>query len=109
MSGAFAALPTSPEATMADAAAQPSAGVSWTTSHAIYLEELAAIAGYASVVCITAAVTFVIADVGSGWVLRGSHLPWGPCSLGILVLMMVMKRVFALTQDRLNRAWTGAG
>ena len=36
----------------------------------------------ASVVCITAAVTFVIADVGSGWVLRIASAR-GSRSLGI--------------------------
>jgi hypothetical protein len=81
-----------------------------TSAHAIYLEELAANAGYASVVCIMAAVTFVIAGVGSGWALRiASALGLALSGHLALVLMMVMKRVFALTQDRLNRARTGAG
>jgi hypothetical protein len=80
-----------------------------TSAHAIYLEELAANASYASLVCITAAVVFVVASIGSHWVLRissaiglaiGAHL--------VLVLMMVMKRVFSLTQERLSRARTGA-
>jgi hypothetical protein len=80
-----------------------------TSQHAIYLEELAANAAYASFVCIFAAVVFVVASIGSHWVLRissglglaiGAHL--------VLVLMMVMKRVFSLTQERLRRARTGA-
>ncbi len=79
-----------------------------TSEHAIYLEELTANAAYASLVCIFAAVIFVVASIGSHWVLRissglglalGAHL--------ILVLMMVIKRVFALTQERLRRARTG--
>jgi hypothetical protein len=79
------------------------------SQHAIYLEDLAANAAYASLVCILAAVVFVVATIGSHWVLRissavglalGFHL--------VLVLMMVMKRVFALTQERLRRARTGA-
>ena len=82
-----------------------------TSQHAIYLEELAANAAYASLVCIFAAVVFVVASISSHtpWVLRissglglaiGAHL--------VLVLMMVMKRVFALTEERLRRARTGA-
>ena len=87
---------------------QPTPGPD-TSAHAIYLEELAANASYASLVCITAAVVFVVASIGTHWVLRvssaiglaiGAHL--------VLVLMMVMKRVFSLTQERLNRARTGA-
>jgi len=79
-----------------------------TSSHATYLEELAANAGYASIVCIAAAVTFVIASVGTGWALRiASALGLALSAHLALVLMMVMKRVFALTQDRLNRARTG--
>lgn len=80
-----------------------------TSAHAIYVEELAANASYASLVCITAAVAFVVASIGTHWVLRvssaiglaiGAHL--------VLVLMMVMKRVFSLTQQQLNRARSGA-
>jgi hypothetical protein len=80
-----------------------------TSEHAINLEELAANAAYASLVCISAAVVFVVASIGTHWVLRissalglalGAHL--------VLVLLMVMKRVFALTQERLRRARTGA-
>jgi hypothetical protein len=81
-----------------------------TSARAVYLEELAANAGYASLVCIAAAVTFVIASVGSGWVLRiASALGLALSAHLALVLMMVMKRVFTLTQDRLNRARTGTG
>jgi hypothetical protein len=87
--------------------ARPEQGLA-TSQHAIFLEELAANASYASLVCILAAAVFVVASIGSGWVLRissalglalGAHL--------VLVLVMVMKRVFALTQERLYRARTG--
>jgi hypothetical protein len=78
-----------------------------TSEHAIFLKELAANAGYASLVAIMAAVAYVVASVSNGWVLRvasgvafalGVHL--------VFVLFMVMKRVFALTENRLNRART---
>jgi hypothetical protein len=81
-----------------------------TSSHAADLEELAANAGYASLVCIGAAVIFVVASIGSGLVLRistavglalGAHM--------IMVIFMVMKREFTITQERLNRARSGAG
>ena len=82
-----------------------------TSEHAAYLAELAANAGYASLVSITAAIAFVVAATAHGhnnWILRvasaiglalGIHL--------VLTLLMVMKRVFALTQQRLDRARTG--
>ena len=80
-----------------------------TTEHATALEQLAANAGYASLTCIIDAIVFVVASIGSGWILRistavglalGAHM--------ILVLFMVMRREFLLTQSRLNRAQTGA-
>jgi hypothetical protein len=91
---------------LADERPEPGPAIS---RQAINLEELAANAAYASLVCIFAAVVFVVASIGSNWVLRissalglalGTHL--------VLVLLMVMKRVFALTQERLLRARTGA-
>jgi hypothetical protein len=80
-----------------------------TSAHADDISELAANAGYTSLVCIVAAVVFVVASIGSGWVLRISTAVG--LALGIhmvMVLFMVMKREFALTQERLNRARTGA-
>lgn len=80
-----------------------------TSAHAINLLELAANAGYASLICIGAAVSFVVAGIGSGWVLRVSSALG--LALGvhmILVILMVMRREFLLTQDRLERARTGA-
>jgi hypothetical protein len=80
-----------------------------TSEHAQYLEELAANAGYASLVCIVDAMVFVVAATASKQLLEaasgiglalGAHL--------VLVLLMVMKRVFALTQERLVRARTGS-
>jgi hypothetical protein len=80
-----------------------------TSDHAQYLEELAANAGYASLVCIVDAIVFVVAATASKRLLEaasgiglalGAHL--------VLVLLMVMKRVFALTQERLIKARTGA-
>jgi hypothetical protein len=78
-----------------------------TSEHAIFLREIAANAGYASLVSLVTAVGYVLVDVANGLVLRvasaialalGVHL--------VLVLFMVMKRVFALTENRLNRART---
>lgn len=79
-----------------------------TSSHATNLLELAANAGYTSLVCIVAAVVFVVASIGSGWVLRTSTAIG--LALGmhmIMVLFMVMKREFTLTQERLDRARSG--
>jgi hypothetical protein len=80
-----------------------------TSSHAIYLGELAANSGYASLVCIVTSAIFVVASAGSGWLLRISTAVGLALALHMgLVLLMVMKRVFALTTERLNRARTGA-
>ena len=79
-----------------------------TSERAAYLEELAANAGYASLVSIVTAVLFVVASSTSDWPLRvfsalgiaaGVHLS--------LTLLMVMKRVFLWTQRRLVEAHTG--
>jgi hypothetical protein len=80
-----------------------------TSEQAIYLEELAANVAYASLMCILAAVVFVIASIGSHWVLRiSSALGLAISAHLVLVLMMVMKRVFTLTQQSLVQARTGA-
>jgi hypothetical protein len=101
--------------TWADSEPEPSVD---TSDHAAFLRELAANAGYASLVCIVAAVAYVVCATQvpdptkgeqAGLALRvasafglalGSHL--------VLVLLMVMKRVFALTDERLTRARAGA-
>lgn len=78
-----------------------------TSEHAIYLSELAANAGYASIVCILGSIVFVGVSVSTGWLLvvtsaigisLGVHL--------IVVFFMIIKRIFALTQERLNKART---
>lgn len=80
-----------------------------TTEHASFLVEIAANAGYASLVCIVAALDFVVVLAAHGRLLEatsciglalGAHL--------VLVLTMVMKRVFALTDERLRSVRTGA-
>lgn len=86
-----------------------------TSGRAIFLRELAANAGYASFVCILAAITYLACSIQTEWATRldwpirmasafgialGTHL--------ILVILIVMKRVFALTESELNRARTGA-
>jgi hypothetical protein len=91
---------------LADARPEPSPA---TSEHAVYLEELAANAGYAVLVCIAAAVVFVVASIATHWVLRiTSALGLAVSAHLVLVLLMVMKRVFAQTQERLRRARTGA-
>lgn len=98
-----------------------------TSSHARLLRELAANSGYASLACIAAAIAYVVSaisapdvlassagsdaavDEGSQWVLRASSAIG--LALGVhavQTLLMVMKRVFALTEERLNRAQAGA-
>jgi hypothetical protein len=91
---------------LSDEKPEPSAA---TSAHAANLLELAANAGYASLVCIAAAAVFVIAAVSSHTWLHVSSA----VGLALLVhlgmtLLMVMKRQFALTQDRLRRVRTGA-
>jgi hypothetical protein len=79
-----------------------------TTEHVGFLRELAANAGYASLVCIVAAGAYVVAATTSHLKLEvatavGLALGWHL----VLVLMMVMKRVFALTESRLIRVEAG--
>ena len=80
-----------------------------TTEHVMFLRELAATAGYASLVCVAAAIAYVVATTSSHLKLEvataiglalGAHL--------VFVLLMVMKRVFALIENRLMRVRTGA-
>jgi hypothetical protein len=79
-----------------------------TSNHAIFLREIAANAGYAALISIAAAMVFVVATVTTKLPLRisssvglalGAHM--------VLVLLMVMNRVFAVTENRLTRARTG--
>ena len=78
-----------------------------TSDHATYLAELAANAGYASLVSILTSVAFVVASTSHGWVLRvAAALGLGLGSHLVLTLLMVMKRVFNLTLQRLRIART---
>jgi hypothetical protein len=71
----------------------------------LYLEELAANAAYASLVCIAAAVAFLVVSVSHGVVLEISSALGVALGLHMaLVLLMVMRRVFLVTQSRLNDA-----
>jgi hypothetical protein len=84
---------------------EPSAQVS---RHAIFLRELAANAGYASLVSVIAAGFFVVTAVTSKTV----HLWLAAVGLALIVhlatvLLLVMQRVFALTEERLKVARTG--
>ena len=81
-----------------------------TSEHADYLAELAANSAYASLVCLTAAAFYLIATVSSDRLLAiASGISIGLTVHLALVLLMVLKRVYSLTQQRLIRARTGAG
>ncbi len=83
-----------------------------TSEDADYLEEMAANAGYASLICIAASAAFVVASMTSHneWALRiSSAVGLGLGLHLVLTLLMVMKRVFAFTQHALRRARTGPG
>ncbi|WP_320672397.1 hypothetical protein [Patulibacter defluvii] len=80
-----------------------------TSSHATFLKEISANAGYAALAASLASVVFVAASVTTGLANRIS------ASVGIavgihalLTLLMVMVRVYALTESRLIAAQTGA-
>lgn len=89
----------------ADSQPQPSYAV---THHARFLSEIAANAGYASLVSIFACTAFVVASVSSkGLLIAFSALGLLLISHLALVLCMVMVRVFALTRERLALAETG--
>lgn len=79
------------------------------TRHADFVRQIAANAGYASLVSFVAAGVFVVAAVTSKDVLL-----WAS-SVGLAMtahlaasLLMVLQRVYALTEGQLNRATTGA-
>jgi hypothetical protein len=89
----------------ADTSPQPSFAV---TKHARFLGQIAANAGYASLISILACGTFVVASVTS----RDVLVAFSAAGLALiahlgLVLSMVMVRVFALTRERLIRVETG--
>lgn len=80
-----------------------------TSEQADFLREIAANAGYAALVAISAAALFVVATMTKGSLdVVASALA---LSLGvhlILVLLMVVVRIFDLTDSWLRRAQTGA-
>jgi hypothetical protein len=86
-----------------------------TSDHAKFLGELAANAGYASLICIVSAVVYVVAVTSAPETGKEAGALLGAASaiglgLGVhlvLTLLMVMKRVFALTEQRLTQARTG--
>jgi hypothetical protein len=91
----------------ADSSPTPGPAASW---HAQFMMQLAANSGYASLVSILASAMFVVASVVS----KTSLVVFTAIGLALalhlaLVLFMVMRRVFALTQERLIQAETGAG
>jgi hypothetical protein len=80
-----------------------------TTEHAYFMRDVAANAAYAAVVCVASAIAYVVATSSGGRTLElasalgiasGTHL--------VLVLLMVIRRVFALTENRLLEVRTGA-
>jgi hypothetical protein len=78
-----------------------------TTDHARYLRELAANAGYSSLICIAAAASSFAVIVTTGWTLRVfSAVTTALVAHLVLVLLMVMKRVFLLVMERLDAATT---
>ena len=91
------------------------------SQHARFLQEVSANAGYAALVAIAAVVAYVVAALTAGdptlpaasrgaeWPLRASSAVG--LALGVhlmFTLLLVMKRIFALTRERLDRARTGA-
>jgi hypothetical protein len=78
-----------------------------TTAHALFMGQLAANAGYASLVCIVAAICYFVATVATDSALTlASAVSIGITAHLVLVLLMVMRRVYALTEERLNVART---
>jgi hypothetical protein len=79
-----------------------------TSREAKFLDQNAANSGYASIVCILTAAVFVVAGVANGiWLTVFSAIG---LTLGVhlvLVLLLVLVRVFALTDERLKDTRTG--
>jgi hypothetical protein len=79
-----------------------------TSREAKFLDQNAANAGYASLVCILAAAVFVVAGVSSGiWLTLFSAIGLALGTHLALVLLLVLVRVFALTDERLKDTRTG--
>lgn len=80
-----------------------------TSRQAIFLEEIAANAGYAALISICAAAVFVVTSMtGDTALVIFSAFGLALAVHLVLVLLMVMVRVFALTQQRLLDSRTGA-
>jgi hypothetical protein len=80
-----------------------------TSEHAQELLELAAHAGYGSLVSIATSAIFVAASVTHNWALVVlAAIGIGLAIHLVFTMLMVMKRVFALTEGRLVRIRTGA-
>lgn len=81
-----------------------------TSRHAIFLGQIAANAGYASIVASLASVVFIVASVTTklpNTIAASVGLAVGIHAL--LTLLMVIVRIHALTENRLRRARTGTG
>jgi hypothetical protein len=80
-----------------------------TSDHATFVEELAANAGYAFLVSVAAAVVFVLTAITTHLALRVTSAIGLAITVHLaMVLLMVVKRVFALTQQQLQQARSGA-
>ncbi len=89
------------------AGSNPAQGVN-TSFRARYFEELTANSAYASLVSIASAAGFVLASESSGFMLRVASAIGIALALHmVLVLLMVLKRVFAYTKARLIDAEVG--
>ena len=79
-----------------------------TSFYATYLSELVASMGYAALVFMLASAVFVVASTSSGWVgVVASSIGIAVGVHAVLVLLAIIKRLFAITQAQLNRARTG--
>lgn len=81
-----------------------------TSEQADFLAELAGNAGYASLVSIVTATVLVVTATSHGTVLRvASAVALFLAGHLLMTLLMVMKRIHKLTEQRLTDARTGAG
>ena len=81
-----------------------------TSFYATYLLEMVASMGYAALEFILASAVFVVASTSSGWIgTVASSIGIAVGVHAVVVLLAIIKRLFAITQAQLNRARTGAG
>jgi hypothetical protein len=79
-----------------------------TSREAKFLDQNAANAGYASIVCILTAAVFVVTGVvGGTWLTLFSAIGLALGVHLVFVLLLVLVRVFALTDERLKDTRTG--